>query len=340
MALTDRGRSRPPVMTDVAQLAGVSHQTVSRVLNEHPNVRPETRALVLAAISELGYRPNAAARTLVTRRTHTLGVISFDTTLYGPASMLYGIERAAQDNYFVSIASTPTLDRRSVLDSVERFVGQGVEGIIVITAQVSAAEALTDCPTDIPLVAVGCRTTPPVHSVAVDNAEGAALATRYLLGLGHRTVHHLSGPPSWLDAEARVEGWRQALRQAAAPEPELIPGDWSAASGYERGQQINRDESVTAVLCANDQVALGVIRALSEQGRRVPEDVSVVGFDDIPEAEYFLPPLTTVRQDFGELGRRALDALVGLIFDRDAAGAAEPVVPQFVVRSSAAPPAT
>ena len=122
-------------MTDVAQLAGVSHQTVSRVLNDHPNVRPQTRELVLAAISELGYRPNAAARTLVTRRTHTLGVISFDTTLYGPASMLYGIERAAQDNYFVSIASTPTLDRRAVLDSVERFAGQGVEGIIVITAQ-------------------------------------------------------------------------------------------------------------------------------------------------------------------------------------------------------------
>jgi DNA-binding LacI/PurR family transcriptional regulator len=340
VALTDRGRDRPPVMTDVAQLAGVSHQTVSRVLNDHPNVRPQTRELVLAAISELGYRPNAAARTLVTRRTHTLGVISFDTTLYGPASMLYGIERAAQDSYFVSIASTPTLDRRSVLDSVERFVGQGVEGIIVITAQVSAVEALADCPTDIPLVAVGCRTQLPLHSVAVDNAAGAALATRYLLGLGHRSVHHLSGPPSWLDAEARVEGWRKALSEAGAAEPDLVSGDWSAASGYEMGQQIARDDSVTAVLCANDPMALGLVRALAEQGRRVPEDVSVVGFDDIPEAAYFLPPLTTVRQDFGELGRRALDSLVGLIFDHDKAPPAEPVVPQFVVRSSAAPPAT
>ena len=340
MSVADRGRSRPPVMTDVAQLAGVSHQTVSRVLNDHPNVRPQTREVVLAAISELGYRPNAAARTLVTRRTHTLGVISFDTTLYGPASMLYGIERAAQDTYFVSIASTPTLDRRSVLDSVERFVGQGVEGIIVITAQVSAVEALTDCPTDIPLVAVGCRATPPVHSVAVDNTEGAALATRYLLGLGHRTVHHLSGPRSWLDAEARVEGWRAALHEAGAPEPDLVSGDWSAASGYEMGQRIARDTSATAVLCANDHMALGLLRALSERGRRVPEDVSVVGFDDVPEAAYFLPPLTTVRQDFGELGRRALDSLVRLIFDRDAAAPADPVVPQFVVRSSAAPPAT
>ena len=151
MELPERARSRPPVMTDVAQLAGVSHQTVSRVLNDHPNVRPQTRALVLAAITELGYRPNAAARTLVTRRTHTLGVISFDTTLYGPASMLYGIERAARDSYFVAIASVPALDRRSVLDAVDRFVGQGVEGIIVIAPQDSAVEALYHVPEDIPL---------------------------------------------------------------------------------------------------------------------------------------------------------------------------------------------
>jgi DNA-binding LacI/PurR family transcriptional regulator len=338
MALTERGRSRPPVMTDVAQLAGVSHQTVSRVLNDHPNVRPQTRELVLAAISQLGYRPNAAARTLVTRRTHTLGVISFDTTLYGPASMLYGIERAAQDSYFVAIASVPQLDRRSVLDAVDRFAGQGVEGIIVIAPQTSAVAALTNCPADIPLVAMGCRTSPPVRSVAVDNAEGAAQATRYLLSLGHRTVHHLSGPASWLDAQARLYGWRAALAEAGVPEPELLTGDWSSASGYELGHQIAADDSVTAVFCANDPMALGLLRALSERGRRVPEDVSVIGFDDIPEAGYFLPPLTTVRQDFGELGRRALDTLVGLIYDRDQATSADPVAPQFVVRSSTGPP--
>ena len=338
MALPERGRSRPPVMTDVAQLAGVSHQTVSRVLNDHPNVRPQTRALVLAAISQLGYRPNAAARTLVTRRTHTLGVISFDTVLYGPASMLYGIERAAQDSYFVAIASVPQLDRRSVLDAVDRFAGQGVEGIIVIAPQTFAVEALIHCPDDIPLVAMGCQTSPPVNSVAVDNAEGAAQATRYLLGQGHRTVHHLSGPASWLDAQARLDGWRAALDQAGAPEPEVLAGDWSAASGYALGHQIAADDGVTAVFCANDPMALGLIRALSEQGRRVPEDVSVVGFDDIPEAGYFLPPLTTVRQDFGELGRRALDTLVGLIYDRDPAQSVDLVAPELVVRSSAGPP--
>ncbi len=339
MELPERARSRPPVMTDVAQLAGVSHQTVSRVLNDHPNVRPQTRALVLAAITELGYRPNAAARTLVTRRTHTLGVISFDTTLYGPASMLYGIERAARDSYFVAIASVPELDRRSVLDAVDRFVGQGVEGIIVIAPQDSAVEALYHVPEDIPLLAVGCRTSPPVPSVAVDNAEGAALATRHLLSLGHRTVHHLAGPASWLDAQVRVDGWREALREAGAEEPPLLmAADWSAATGYDLGLRIATDDSVTAVFCANDPMALGLLRALSEQGRRVPEDISVVGFDDIPESSYFLPPLTTVRQHFGELGRRALDVLVGLIHGRDQSGSAEPVAPQLVIRSSTGPP--
>ena len=174
--------------------------------------------------------------------------------------------------------------------------------------------------------------------VAVDNAEGAALATRHLLSLGHRTVHHLAGPATWLDAQARVDGWRQALREAGAEEPPLLAADWSAAAGYDLGLRVATDDSVTAVFCANDPMALGLLRALSEQGRRVPDDVSVIGFDDIPEAAYFLPPLTTVRQHFGELGRRALDALVGLIHGRDQAGSAEPVAPQLVIRSSTGPP--
>src|SRR6185437_7834954 len=178
--------SRPPVMADVARLAGVSHQTVSRVLNEHPNVRPLTRERVLAAIRELAYRPNAAARTLVTRRTHTLGVITTDTMLYGPTSMLYGFERAAHDAYFVSVVSLPALDRRSMLDAVDRFLGQGIEGIIVIAT--------------------------------VDTAAAA----RHLLGLGHTTVYHVAGPLSCLDAKERVDGWRQALREAGAPEPAVL----------------------------------------------------------------------------------------------------------------------
>src|SRR6516225_1125028 len=240
MAPAQAGRSRPPVMADVARLAGVSHQTVSRVLNAHPNVKPQTRDSVLAAIAELGYRPNAAARTLVTRRTRTLGVVSFDTTLYGPASMLYGIERAAAHSYFVSIASLPALDRRSVLGAVDRFLDQGVEGIIVIAPTTAAVAACSRIRAHVPLVALGCGTHAPLTSAAVDNGTGAALATRYLLGLGHRTVHHIAGPASWLDAQERISGWREALAKAGAPEPELLPVGVPAGAADRRQSRDHR----------------------------------------------------------------------------------------------------
>jgi DNA-binding LacI/PurR family transcriptional regulator len=330
--------SRPPVMADVARLAGVSHQTVSRVLNGHPNVRQLTRTKVLAAVRELAYRPNAAARTLVTRRTHTLGVITSDTMLYGPTSMLYGFERAAHDAYFVSVASLPALDRRSMLDTVERFLGQGIEGIIVIATQDTAVAALAHVPADVPLVAVGCGTKASVTSVAIDNAAGAAAATRYLLSLGHGTVYHVAGPSSCLDAAERVDGWRQALAEAGAPEPAVLEGDWSASSGYELGGQLARDPGLTAVFCGNDTMALGVMRALAEKGFRVPEDVSIVGFDDVPEAGYYLPPLTTVRQDFGEVGRLALRTLVDRMSGAIPAGPRVRVAPELIVRASAAAP--
>jgi DNA-binding LacI/PurR family transcriptional regulator len=324
-------------MVDVARRAGVSHQTVSRVLNNHPNVRPQTRAGVLAAIRDLGYRPNAAARTLVTGRTNALGVISFDTTLYGPASMLYGIERAARPGYSVAIASLQAFDRRSLLDAVERLLDQGVEGIIVIAPVLTAVAALGGLTPDVPLVAVGCLADVPLPSVAIDNRAGAAQATQHLLDLGHETVYHVAGPETWLDAQQRIAGWRDALRAAQAPEPGLLRGDWSARSGYELGHQLSGMPEATAVLCGNDSMALGLLRAFAERGRKVPDDVSVVGFDDIAEASYFLPPLTTVRQNFGELGRRALHLLMGHIGDGQPPGAPLPISPDLVVRASTAP---
>jgi len=333
-----RPTPRRPVMADVARLAGVSHQTVSRVVNDHPNVRPQTRDNVLAAISQLAYRPNAAARTLVTRRTHTLGVISCDTDLVGPASMLYGIEQAAAGTYFVSVASLPALDHGSALDAVERLLGQGVEGIIVIAPSTSSVAALVGMPAEVPLVAVGCGTSAPLASVAVDNAGGAIAATRYLLGLGHRCVHLVGGPETSLDAQERAAGWRQGLAEAGIAAPAVITGDWSSRAGYLAGRTLAAIPEVTAVLCVNDQMALGVIRAMSEAGRPVPSDVSVVGFDDIPEAEFFRPPLTTVRQDFAELGRRALRLLVQKISGARADGPQQPVGTELIVRASATGP--
>jgi DNA-binding LacI/PurR family transcriptional regulator len=335
-----RAAPRRPVMADVARLAGVSHQTVSRVVNDHPNVRPQTRDNVLAAISKLAYRPNAAARTLVTRRTHMLGVISCDTNLFGPASMLYGIEQAAAGSYFVSIASLPTLDHSAALDAMERLLGQGVEGIIVIAPSTSAVAALGGMPAEVPLVAVGCGTAAPLASVAVDNAAGAEAATEYLLALGHRSVHYVSGPVTNLDAQERVNGWQRALDAAGIAAPPILTGDWTSRSGYELGRRLAGQPEVTAVFCANDQMALGVLRALAEAGRPVPGAVSVVGFDDLPEAAYFSPPLTTVRQDFDELGRRALRLLVEKIAGAIADGPQSPVGTELIMRASSAPPAS
>lgn len=302
---------RPPVMADVAKEAGVSHQTVSRVLNEHPNVRSETRARVQEAIDKLGYRRNLVARALVTKHSRTLGVVSFDTTLYGPASTVYGIEQAARAaGYFVSIVSLKSIDKLGVSDALDYLTDQGVDGIVVVAPQWSAAQALAELPFGVPTVAVEGGEAGEASVVCVDQVEGGRLATEHLLSLGHETVWQIRGPSDWLEAEGRVAGWRAALKQAGRPAPEPLTGDWSPRSGYEAGRSLASMKDVTAVFVANDQMALGVLRAFTEKGVRVPDQVSVVGFDDIPESEFFSPPLTTIRQDFGAVGRHSIEVLL------------------------------
>ncbi|QFY14680.1 LacI family DNA-binding transcriptional regulator [Nonomuraea phyllanthi] len=331
---------RPAVLMDVAVRAGVSAMTVSRVLNAPDRVKAETRARVLAAVRELDYRPNQAARQLVTGRSGVLGVVSIDTTLYGPASTLYCIEQAARNAGFnVSIASLPSLTRRSMEEGVERLRAQSVDGVIIVAPHESAADGLRHLPPEMPVVAVDAGDDIPVPVAKVDQRAGAVRATRHLLSLGHRTVWHVAGPADWLDANGRIEGWREVLASADRPVPEVLRGDWSSRSGYQLGQRLAPDPEVTAVFVANDQMALGVVRALREAGRRVPEEVSVSGFDDIPESAYFWPPLTTVRQDFGEVGRHAFH----LLLDRMAG--TEPdqrrlIEPELVVRESTAPAPT
>jgi DNA-binding LacI/PurR family transcriptional regulator len=331
-------KHRPAVMADVAQLAGVSHQTVSRVLHDSPHVREDTRERVLAAIRQLDYRPNSMAQALVTGRSKTLGVVSFDTTLYGPASTLLGIEQAAHDaGYAVSVSSLRSLNRETVLAAIQQLRDQGVDGVAVIAPVRAGVDALRHVTQDFAVVAVEAGPDASMSVATVDQVTGAAAATRHLLSLGHRTVWHLAGPNDWKEADERIKGWKSVLEAAGAPIPVLFRGDWTARSGYEVGQALLQIPDLTAVLVANDQMALGLLRRLHEAGREVPRDLSVVGFDDIPEAAYFTPPLTTVRQDFAELGRRCLHILLGQI-EGEAGPTRVVVAPELVVRASTGAP--
>ncbi|MGY1577734.1 LacI family DNA-binding transcriptional regulator [Streptomyces sp. MN13] len=327
-----------PVMDDVARLAGVSKQTVSRVLNDHPAVRAETRAAVVEAMRTLGYRPSRSARSLASGRTRMLGVISFDAARYGPASILTAINTAAQSaGYLVSSIALGTADRDTVLRALDTLSAEGADGVIAIAPQRGVAGALAETRLDTPMVVLDNDLGGRAPLVTADSRAGARAATGHLLRLGHATVHHIAGPTGWTSAEVRLDSWRATLTEAGAEVPDPLLGDWSADSGYRLGRRLAERPDVTAVFASNDQMALGLLRALHEAGRRVPDDVSVIGYDDIPEAAHLLPPLTTVRTDFGEIGRRALRLLLDRI-DEVAEPRIEPVVPvELVVRRSTGP---
>jgi DNA-binding LacI/PurR family transcriptional regulator len=327
-------------MTDVASLAGVSHQTVSRVINNHPNVKPQTRLRVQAAMTQLGYRPNRAARALVTGRSQLLGVVAQNSTLFGPASLLAAFEQsAAESGFAVSVASVRTLNRESIAAAVDQHLDQRVAGIVVIAPVLSAGEALDHMPADVPLVRIDGDPSRPTALVTVDQQQGARLATAHLLDAGHETVWHVTGPAEWFDSLGRMQGWMAALAEHDADRPPSIAAaDWSPASGYQIGQMLARMLDVTAVFAANDHLALGILKALREQGRRVPEDVSLVGFDDIPEAAYFVPPLTTVRPDFAAVARETLEVLLRQIETGSPSTERATIAPQLIVRESVAAP--
>ncbi|WP_144661384.1 LacI family DNA-binding transcriptional regulator [Paenarthrobacter nicotinovorans] len=324
-------------MEDVARVAGVSHQTVSRVLNNHPNVSSKTRERVEQAITELGYRRNTAARSLVTRRSQTIGVLGSELAQYGPSHTLLGVQQAARDaGYFVSVAGLREVTPETIKDALAHFMDQGVDGIVVTVPHPGTFEVLKDVTSQVPLVAVGSVGDEQLVGATVDQRQGARLAVEHLLDLGHRRIGHLSGPSDWIDAAARIDGWRDALDAAGIEPGSLIEGDWSAECGYREGLKIAAERAVTALFVANDQMALGVLRAFHETGVQVPGDISLVGFDDQPESAYFIPPLTTVAQDFEELGQRC----IGLLLDRiesGSTGTAATVTPQLIVRSTTAP---
>ncbi len=331
-------QDRAPNQVDVARAAGVSTQTVSRVVAGAPNVRPETAQRVMAAVEAVGYRVHAAAASLASGRSRTLGVISISSSQYSTSAILVGFEAvAAEEGYAVNSATVPHRpDPASFVAAFDRLERQGAEGIVILAPVSFLSEALGNRTARTPTV--GHRQVDGLGADAlIDQRAIARAATEHLLDLGHKTVWHVSGDEYWQESLARREEWDKVLRERGITPPPVLPGDWSPESGYRAGRTIAAIPDVTAVFVASDEMAFGVIRALHEAGRMVPEDVSVVSVDDIELAAYAAPALTTVRQPFGEVGRAMATRVIELIEQREP-GEVIPLNPELIVRSSTAPP--
>jgi DNA-binding LacI/PurR family transcriptional regulator len=333
-------KGKAPNIRDVAAVAGVSYQTVSRVLNDATSIKSSTRDRVLAAIEQLNYRPNQAARALATSRSRTIGVLSADAkAFYGPTTAINSIEQYAREaGYRLSITNINSSDTSSIKSGLDYLLSQAVEALVVIAPQVRVFDVINELELAVPFVTLESTGRDPRHSLSVDQIAGARLATKHLIDLGHEEIMHISGPQDWIEAEARMQGFLDEINAADLRVRAPILGDWSAHFGYYAGLELLKFRDFTAVFAGNDQMAVGFMHACRELGLDVPGDISIVGFDDIPEAAHFWPPLTTVRQNFAEVGRRAISALLA-----ELNGVTEevhmPVRPELVVRETTARPA-
>ncbi|RFA18119.1 LacI family DNA-binding transcriptional regulator [Subtercola boreus] len=320
---------------DVAREAGVSYQTVSRVLNGSTRVSESTRQHVQAFVDRLGYSPNRTARALSTSRSRTIGVLAAPSALMGPGTALTAIEMAARDaGYSLSITNLRSNDPADVRSSIDYLRGHAVEALIVLVPQERALAALSSLNLEIPLVTLGSGGEPNV--LVMDQIAGARAAVAHLAELGHREIVHIAGPHSWVLAEARIDGYIEELSARGLPVHTPLAGDWTAASGYAAGLSSLAERRFTGVFAGSDSMALGFMRACREFGVQIPRDISVVGFDDFPEAQFFTPPLTTIHQDFSELGRRTIFFLLARL--RGEEYDERPILPRLVVRESTAAP--
>ncbi|MCA2001904.1 MAG: LacI family transcriptional regulator [Chloroflexi bacterium] len=304
-----------PTLRDVAKKAGVSHQTVSRVINGKADVLPETRALVEAAIEEMGYRPNAIARSMARGQTHTLACISPNLTDFTFASVIEGAEIEARQHKYFMLSSSAS-DPEAFRELLDELVGhRRVDGLIIINPY--ADRRFEYIPKDFPLVFVGVSAHEKnICSVSLDDEKVAYEATRHLLELGHADIALVTGPMEEDCSQDRAEGYRRALNEAGIPfdKTMVFEGDWSATSGRDAlFSFIEQGRAPTAVFAQNDRMALGVMSAAREAGIKVPSQLSVIGVDDMPLSSYFDPPLTTMRQDIPRIGREATRMLLEIV---------------------------
>lgn len=323
---------------DVAKLAGVSHQTVSRVMNDHASIRPETRARVEAAAKELNYRPSMAARALVTKRNSILGFLVADSVLYGPAGMLNAMEKQARlAKYYALTVAIDNDSPESWAEGIEHLRRIGIEGLVCIAIKKEALQLAAKSYRDVPIVSIDTEEVEGATTIGIDNHNGAVSATTHLIELGHTNILHITGAKDSIEAQARLAGYNETMA-AHNLQPLVLQGDWSAATGFRLGAALDLEKSkVTAIFSANDQTAMGIFKAMRLKGVSIPEDLSVIGFDDVPEAPYFSPPITTMLQDFNRLGEAATELLIFKLAGLKP-GKYQPLKPQLVLRESTAAP--
>lgn len=330
---------KPPTIYDVARAAGVSAQTVSRLITGYQGIRPETRTKVQDAIDLLGYRPNMAARSLITRKSHRLGLLTHLIDEVGPSRIMQGAAAAAREaGYLVDIVTLDASDSRTIREALDLVTSHDVAGVLALGSTDETNDAFRKTPFKVPAyIAAGPRISDrePKIPDEIPLERGLADVVDHLVELGHERIAYVGGPLTWAAATNRKLMLDWALGRKGLHTLADYEGDWSSASGYRAATQLRLEDGVTAIIAANDQMAIGVILALTERGLSVPDDISVTGVDDIPEAAYLNPPLTTIRMDFASQGRDAVEQLLALVEER------EPRLPvqrppELVVRRSTA----
>jgi LacI family transcriptional regulator len=332
-------KSKRATMFDVAKAAGVSHQTVSRVINQDARVAPETRERVMQAIQNLNYRPSRVARSLATRQSRSLAVITYGLNYYGPTQMVINIDKAArQAGYDIFFANVDPADDVDILAVSQRVTESSVDGLLLIApVQDNHYRQMLAYFKDIPVLQIDVASGVNTPSVIIDQRLGSYLITKHLLELGHRAIAEIRGPMNWHGAIARHDGFEQALAEYGLQAAGSFEGNWTSESGYQAAQALTQF-SFSAIVAANDQMALGAMAYLREHGIAIPQDVSLVGFDDIPEARFFSPALSTVRQDFSDLGRKGLEYLVAMIENPEEEKRQYVIQPQLIIRESSHAP--
>lgn len=314
---TDRSDVDPtktPTIYDVARLAEVSHQTVSRFLRGYQGIRPETRERVLKALHELDYRPNLAARSLTTGRSHRIGALTHEIDQVGPSKIAQGASIAAREaGYLLDIVTLDMSNRDAINQALELIMQHDLAGVLALSSTDEMTQAFEAADFRVPAYIAAEEDDARGGHPSEITSVGLPALLSHLAGLGHQRLLHIAGPTAWSAARNRVRAYERAVAKHGLGSHGVLYGDWSAKSGYDAIMSLKAPLPVTAVVAANDQMALGAMLALTERGYRIPEDVSVTGIDDIPEAAYFAPPLTTLRVDFATQGRNAVEQLLAQI---------------------------